>query len=164
MLEVKGDFWEEVEKQKPTHIVCTCNGVLNLKNELIMGKGIAKQFRDRYKGLAKEAADRLLEVHGESYHHSRDDYGIVAGLEPRDGVSILLLQTKRHWRDESPKELVIDSCMWMNAGINMISIAQGLECKIVMTRPGCGNGGLDWDDFKEDLDFLDDRYIVVNKE
>lgn len=72
---------------------------------------------------------------------------------------LIALSTKYHWKDGSDINLIIKGIEGMRNLTDFTGWA-----KIVMTRPGCGNGGLEWAKVKPVLDtFLDDRFIICNR-
>lgn len=61
MIEIQGDFWDENIRLDHTYdaICCTTNQVVKSNGRLVMGAGIARQFRDVYNGLDLEWGNRL---------------------------------------------------------------------------------------------------------
>src|SRR5688572_10254267 len=71
MREEFGDIWEMGER--PNSVVCiTTSGALNTRGECVMGKGIARQARDRFPGLAKELGDEIR-AEGNHVHWLSED-------------------------------------------------------------------------------------------
>ena len=60
MNEVIGDLWSVGSDWDA--FCCTTNLVLKANDELVMGAGIAKQFNQKYPGLAKEWSKRTKEI------------------------------------------------------------------------------------------------------
>ena len=54
MLEVQNDFWQEIEDNSYDAICCTTNKIVKNNGELVMGAGIAKQFKAKYPDLPAE--------------------------------------------------------------------------------------------------------------
>ena len=49
MIEITGDFWDHAQDYDV--LVVPTNGVLTKDNKLVMGAGLARQFRDKYDGI-----------------------------------------------------------------------------------------------------------------
>lgn len=136
--EISGNFWTKINEYDA--IVCTTNNVIKNNNELVMGAGIAKEFAIRYPFLPVQWGKRIT---------NNQDYYVLITLLSRP--HLIALQTKRNWKDPSPISLVSDSLEILNS----IAIVLNWN-KILMTKPGCGNGGLDWNEIKQI--FIDNEY------
>jgi hypothetical protein len=150
MHEIIGNFWEEAKKDCYDAIICTTNEIIKTNGELVMGAGIAKDFAQRYPNSPLEWGQRIKEI-GEDYHV------LVSLLHSKP--HLVALQTKKHWRDNSSYYLVKSSLY----RLQLIAVALNWK-KVLMTRPGCGNGGLDWNEIKKQ--FINnnyDRFYVINK-
>ena len=168
MIEKETDFW--IEAETANAIVCTINQVLKSDGTLVMGAGIAKDFAEKFEWLPDRWGIRTDELSyratpEERATHTRS-YPFVdfSGYCP-SGVSFILplavvgIHTKLDWRDPSPIWLVDRSIK------QLYIIARAMDWKkIVMTRPGCGNGGLSWErQVKPIMELvLDDRFTVVH--
>jgi hypothetical protein len=149
MLEINDDIFKYIGPNKP--LVVTTNNVVKSDGSLVMGAGIAKLVRDKFPGVDKKLG-RIIS--------GLDIYNVIP--VSIDEQIIIALQTKRHWKDPSPIDLVVESCKMLMRYIDdriILDIKQ-----VYMTRPGCGNGGLDWNYIKPLISFLDDRFIVCHKE
>lgn len=149
MIEKVGNIFDQTDASA---ICFTSNGVVKNDGALVMGAGVAKAFRERFKGL-DIAAGFIVAREGnkcqiiESHRYYLDPV-----------LSIVAFPTKHHWRDpsdpklieKSAKELVVlaDQCGWQ---------------KIYLPRPGCANGGLNWDSQVKPLiaPLLDDRFTIL---
>ncbi|MGV1771319.1 macro domain-containing protein [Agrobacterium vitis] len=100
----------------------------------VMGKGIAKAFKDRDPDMFS------------AYKRICDEKRLAPGkLWLWRGADYLTLNfpTKRHWRNPSKLE-------WVEAGLQKFAASYadvGIE-EISFPRLGCGNGGLDWEDVR----------------
>lgn len=169
MIELSGDFWQEV--CNPTIIVdnafasvdfydaicCTTNKILKQNKALVMGGGIAKEFADKFKHLPFKFGYAL------DYNRTHFAYdGII--VEPINTPEIhtdylVAFPTKNDWRDPSDINLIIRS----SKQLKLIATAMQWQ-RILMTRPGCGLGGLRWNEVKEQIkNILDDRFVVIEK-
>lgn len=152
MIELTGDFWELREKHKPDALVCTTNNVLMWSGKLVMGAGIAAEFNQRFPNLSQELGAMIA-----CMSKINPEYGVLAvdlGTE-----CVLALQTKYHWKKPSPLPLIIRSIK----KLEQLCTEFGFN-NIHMTRPGCGMGGLHWEnDVKPVIKKkLDDRFKVIN--
>lgn len=153
MIELKANYWDIAEHYNV--LVCTTNSVLKSNGELVMGAGIAKDFKNRYPDLPRFFGDGMRKnttkiVNGWPF------YGIMSIIDILDKQYLIALQTKYHYKDKSPLDLIVRSCEMLKEYCDNWN-----KNKILMTRPGCGNGGLKWEDVKPAINFLDDRFTVV---
>jgi O-acetyl-ADP-ribose deacetylase (regulator of RNase III) len=114
----------------------------------VMGKGIAKAFKDRDPAMFaayKAICDRKLLQPGKLWL-----------WQGTDGW-VLNFPTKIHWRNPSRLE-------WIEAGLEKFVAEyakRGIK-EISFPRLGCGNGGLDWHDVKPVMEhYLSDLDIPV---
>ncbi len=142
MKEVTGDIWDF--HKKGHWIVITTNGNLNTKGEAVMGRGIALQAKQRYPELPSELG-KQVRTSGNYLHY--------------DGKrSLLFFPTKHNWWEKSDLSLIEQSCR------ELVGISSDFKPPIYMVKPGCGAGGLDWEDVKPILEkYLDGRFVVVNR-
>ena len=139
MIERQGNIWS-VWGQPNQIVLVTTNNVRG-KGGLIMGKGIALEGAKRVPGLPLAM-----------FSFGDKDYHLM--IFPGNGIGCL--QTKRHWKDKTPLDLLEKS------------ISALRECVLLdnmttyhLPRPGCGNGGLNWEkDVKHLCEQLPDNCIV----
>lgn len=126
--------------------VCfTSNGVVKNDGTLTMGKGVAKQFADRFIGLSR-AAGIAVDKHG----------NVCQIVALRSGVYIVTFPTKHDWRENSDLNLIVKSAKEL-----MKLIEDRNWNKVYMSFPGCGCGKLNKEDVRAAIkDILDDRVIV----
>jgi len=72
--------------------------------------------------------------------------------------TLVSMPVKHHWRDRADPELIVTSAK------QLVQMADKFEWhSIVVPRPGCGNGGLTWNDVRPLLEpIFDDRFTVVS--
>lgn len=148
MKEIQGDFW--IHASNFQAICVTTNGVVIQKRgvpELVMGAGLAKQFKNVYPHLPRILGDFVQEE------------GNIPNLVKVRGPDILSFPTKDHYRDPSPIKLVQKS-----AELIVDLINQEEYDRILSVRPGCGLGGLAWDEIKPVLQKAgwDDRFTIIS--
>lgn len=146
MKEVKGDIWDYYDKGN--WIVITTNGTVKKNGECVMGRGVAREAKQRISWLPKELG-RLIKDYGNNVFYFVD-------------ARIISLPTKHNWWEKADTGLIED-------GIHQLVIYADTRDNIIippiyMVRPGCSNGRLDWKDVKPILEkYLDDRFIVVER-
>lgn len=143
MREIRGDIFD-VEADA---ICVTTNMMINKLGAAVMGRGLALGFAQRYPALPALLGEDVR------YRNGRVFSLRIAG-EPR---AIVSLPTKASWRDPSTIELVEKSVQ----GLVRLAHFHGWS-KVVLPRPGCGLGGLEWADVKKVIEpILDDRFYVI---
>lgn len=165
MREARGDIWQLVGAREA--VVVTINGDLTKEGRLVMGAGIALEAKQHVKGIDRVWGDQVA-------RHGLQAFGLVPGhYLPR--WDIYALPTKHHWREKADPDLIVKSAkelvVMVNQELKMDEFymrdhpdLQPLYPNIWMPRPGCGYGGLRWEDVKPLLDpILDDRYVAVTK-
>jgi hypothetical protein len=143
MHELIGDLWHEHSEGAVVSI--TTNGMVNKDGSAVMLHGCARQARDRFPELLRTLGC-LIRQHG---NHVFDlGHRIVSFPVEKDPYQV----PEMRLIDQSCRELVelVDYKGWQ---------------KIVVPRPGCGGGGLEWSDVKKILDrHFDDRFHVISNE
>lgn len=148
MLEANGNLWEMEGDAK----CITTNGVVSEykgKRLLVMGGGVAREAADLYPDLPEIWGKNvdLVGNHVQAWKKTPDDpYWLVA------------YPTKDHPAQPSPIELVVQSAQELMG----LVIVHDLK-RVLLPRPGCGLGGLNWDSQVKPRieEILDDRVTVV---
>ena len=117
--------------------------LINTVNEVgVMGKGIALMFREAFPQNTRiyETACKAGEV----------KVGKMLVTRERDQIGqpwIINFPTKKHWRNPSKLE-------WVAAGLkDLVQVIQERQIRSVAVPPlGCGNGGLDWSQVREEIE------------
>lgn len=141
MREVVGDLWEtECEAR-----CITTNGITLHDGTAVMGAGIARQAKERYPWLPRHLGMLLRERGNHVYY-----------LGKWEKAKLITFPTKHDWRDPSDLSLIRQSCQELKA--------LGIKGTVIMTRPGCGNGGLDWAAVKPILEqeLPEENYVVIS--
>jgi hypothetical protein len=119
-------------------LLFSANNVIT-SNGLIMGAGAARAFREKFPCLPKALA-KAVGTNG-------NDFYIAIVKHPSTGQEMGAFQSKRHWKDSSPLELIKSSAVRL-AEIATDGRQYHLNC------PGIGLGGLDIVEIKEVLKIL----------
>lgn len=156
MIEVTGDLWEHPAQ---VHAITT-NGTIKKDGSAVMGAGCAREARERFSGIDATLGG-LLATHGNRcfrivWERRTAPQGTFK-LKPQ---IILTFPVKHQWNQKADRQLIADSCMQAHHMANRF----GWE-SIVLPRPGCGNGGLDYEKDVKDIVrmLLDDRFRVITK-
>lgn len=146
MREVKGDLFSF-----PADVKCiTTNGFVKKNGECVMGRGCAKEARDKFPGIAS-LLGTYIRLHGNHVH----DLGV------HDNTHILSFPVKHRWNEQADPQLIAQSAAELDAWVNVNFDYK--DAVILIPRPGCGNGGLKWDDVRPILEpILDDRFIIID--
>ena len=142
MLEVKGNLWT----YPADVVVITTNGTIKANGECVMGRGCAAEAKRMYPAVPKQLGTSIKA------------YGnIVSPLLDRP-IHLVSFPVKHRWHEKADVQLIERSAHALVHAAN--TIYDGLT--FVMPRPGCGNGGLKWDDVKPVIEpILDDRFHVI---
>ena len=132
-----------VEYTKGNLLEAKAEALVNTVNEVgVMGKGIALQFREAFPASAHEyvEASHRKEVHVGRVFVTHDES--LAGPH-----WIIHFPTKRNWRQPSRLE-------WVREGLRDLAKVvreNGIE-SIALPPLGCGNGGLEWNDVRREIE------------
>lgn len=140
MIETVGDIWEYADTAV---IAITTNGSLTPDGRAIFGRGVARQAALRYSGLA-EKLGRLLAEKGSHVF----DLGCGIVTFPVEETPWSLPDLRIIARSAGELRLLADRSGWG---------------QVVVPRPGCGGGGLAWQDVKPLLEVcFDHRFLVIS--
>lgn len=147
MKEITGDLFN----QECDAICITTNGVIKKDGSLVMGKGCALEAKEKYPILSS-----LLPV----YIALNGNIPILVDKKAlKSPYHIISFPTKNHWKDKSDLNLILKSCDHLMKIIDFSNLE-----KVILPRPGCGCGGLDWTIVKEKIQtVLDDRVYIISK-
>lgn len=140
MREDKGNLWTYPTDAR----IITTNGTLKKNGEAVMGRGCALEAKLRYPTLPLELGNRIK------------DFGNVPFGFIYD-VDLITFPVKHQFWQRADIELIKQSAEEIQVVLHMLPYDT-----IVMPRPGCGNGGLDWNDVKPILnEILDDSFVAL---
>jgi len=146
MIEIVGDIWD----QKCDWLCITTNGMTKKNNRAVMGAGIALQARQRYTNIDLILGKKIKER------------GNVVSSLVKDGDTVIIaFPTKNDWRNPSDMDLIVQSAQQLKKHFDN-NTSKPL---VMIPRPGCSNGGLEWEDVKEKIGkiLVDDRFIIVDR-
>ena len=139
---IEDSIWNKIDDLD--YICITTNSILNSKKELVMGAGIAKEAKNRYPSLPKEFGKKILEKGYEGKF-----YGIIVYAK------FLAFQTKIHYKDNSPLDLVKKSCEYLK-------IAADLNKNLIfgLPFPAVTNGGRTYEEILPIVSILPDNVYI----
>ena len=144
MFETRGDLWE-IGKTGDA-IVITTNGTQRSNGENVMGGGCALEAALKFPWLPAELGRRIQKKgnHVHVFHYDST-------------MALVTFPTKENVARRSILPLIIRSTQ------ELIEYADDYSWKkVVLPRPGCGLGGLSWEEVGPILsEMLDDRFTVV---
>ena len=148
MIETTGDLWELARDADA--VVITTNGYVNKKGEAVMGAGCALEAKERHPWLPARLASELRAGGNHVYRFT---------ISPEQGMrqSLVTFPVKTAWYETATLMLIERS----KQELEKLADAEGWK-KVVMPRPGCGNGKLDWDKHvRPIMARMDDRFVVT---
>lgn len=119
------------------------DALVNTVNEVgVMGKGIALMFRETFPDNAREYEDAAKAGDVRVGHMLATRNPALLG--PR---WIIHFPTKKHWRHPSKME-------WVRTGLtDLVRVVHEKGIRSIAVPPlGCGNGGLEWSQVKEEIE------------
>jgi hypothetical protein len=151
--EATGDLWDYL---KMGAVICvTVNGQVNRDGANIMGRGCAKEAKQRYPWVAHRIG-RYIQGYGNRCF--KIDMKFEVNKPPYGDWTLISFPTKHHWRDDSDPGLILQSAE------QLVEMADKFDWnEVICPRFGAGNGNLPWDSVKEMLDsVLDDRFLIIS--
>lgn len=143
MIEVTGNLWTYPAGVR----VITTNGTVKSNGECVMGRGCAAEAKARWPHLPRHLG-RHIKAQGNRVFYFR-------AIDGR--YDLATFPVKHHWRERADLDLIAQSVEQLVEAVNSFSTAR----VIVLPRPGCGNGGLRWEDVRPVVAALDDRFHVI---
>lgn len=152
MIEVVGDLWTYPADVR----VITTNGTVKKNGECVMGRGCAAEAKQKWPGIALGLGNLIRQ-------HGNVPFCLFSPQNDGDKFALWSFPVKHAWYDKadivliqkSAKLLRAECCAYADDWLDRDAV-------IVMPRPGCGNGHLDWNTVKLVLaPILDDRFHVI---
>jgi O-acetyl-ADP-ribose deacetylase (regulator of RNase III) len=144
MVERLVDLWT----MEADAICITTNGFVKANGECVMGRGCALEAKRKFPHVSKLLGTKIKE----NGNHTQ----IL--MAPKDVVYVAF-PVKHNWWEPADYRLI------QRSAEELVKLADEHGWKqVALPRPGCGNGGLRWDEVKPFLTCLDDRFIIVHKE
>lgn len=153
MREQQIDIWEAARNAQAVCI--TTNGTVKSNGRAVMGRGVALEAAGRWPKLPSMLGQWLSTTGGAGPH-----LFVIPKNSLRDQpFALVCFPVKFEWNMHAAPILVAQSIKELVDSAEIF----GWQ-RVVLPRPGCGNGSLDWDrDVKPLCAPLDDRFLVVWK-
>jgi hypothetical protein len=154
VIERQQDIWAAGEKAHA--IVITTNGSINANGTAVMGRGVALEAKERWPRLPHMLGYWLKTTGVRGGPHL---YIIPPRSLYRQPWALVCFPVKYLWKQHASPVLIEQSIKELIDSADMFRWQ-----RVVMARPGCGNGNLDWESQVKPLCArLDDRFLVVWK-
>ena len=145
MRETTGDLWRFYGM--PGYVVLiTTNGFVKYNGCAVMGRGCARQAKDRFPDIDRELGKKIVE-HG--------NIPIWLG----SFMQLMSFPVKHNWWEKADPELIKKSALILKQFANSMK-----RTVFVLPRPGCGNGHLDWETEVKpvllDLEMPDNVWVI----
>jgi hypothetical protein len=130
--------------------------VIKKSGELVMGAGVAKQFAKRFPGLPRMWGNQTTNILNGKL---KSNIIVTPHKEGEKSTNLVSFPTKYHWREKSNIDLI------RRSAIQLYTISQAMGwAKILLPRPGCSNGGLDWETQVRPtlIKILDERFWIIS--
>jgi hypothetical protein len=146
MVEICGNVFDLMKTYK--NICIPTNGNINNKKiEAVMGAGVARQAKKLFPGIEKNLAYHLIAFGNK-----------VGYMGDWDDISVYSFPTKTHWFEKSSISLIVQSAIQLMELIEINKID-----KILLPAPGCGCGGLKWENVRPEIEnILDDKVYITH--
>ena len=144
------DIWDYKEQiDEGSVMLCiTTNGDTNSQGLAVMGRGVALQASKQYPGLSNNLGAKIKIWGGAPF-------GGILSTNPR----LFSFPVKYHWKDKADISLIKWSTQVLATFMRNTS-----NRTVLLPRPGCGNGGLDWEEVEPIVNRLsDDVWVVTNE-
>ena len=142
----KGDIWDY--HKQGYWLAYTTNGVIRTDGTLVMGAGIAAEVATKFPEVPLRLGNTVRclgnYVHPDFYRR------------------IVSFPVKNHYKDPARIDLIARSARQLR---DLVNDSRMLELgNVALVKPGCGVGGLTWEEVEPVLDkFFDDRFIIVDR-
>jgi hypothetical protein len=144
MKEIKGNLFDHIGVADA--ICITTNGTLRHDGRAVMGRGCALAAVQRWPHISTILGD----------HIALSGNGVYSLIVDKSTM-VLSFPVKNNWWEKADIDLIKRSARDLMA----IADAENWE-KVILPRPGCGNGKLSWNQVRETIkDLLDDRFYII---
>ena len=143
MKQIFGDAFQLRQKLNCS-LAITTNGYVKANGECVMGRGIALQIKQRIPAFPGILGTQIRQ-HGNHVHRF-----------PLRNTVLYSFPVKHKWDQPADIELIKRSCLELMKALDTDEV-------VLLPRPGCGNGRLNWTDVEPVIrDLLDDRVYIVH--
>ena len=125
-----GDMWDAFDAADL--FLITTNSTLTRQNKLVMGRGIARQAKERFSGLDLALGSQIQTACG-----NLGFYGLLISMR-WPTAKLGGFQVKYHWQNAADLNLITKSTIALKWWARYHH-----DCQIHLNFPGIGNGGLE---------------------
>lgn len=144
--EVKGNAWNILNSYSA--LCLTTNGTVTKEGKCVMGRGIALEAKNKISGI-DSVLGKLIVKNGNVVQ--------FIGQFP-SGVKLFSFPVKHNWFETADINLIKESAVQLMRAVEHYKLQS-----VLLPRPGCGNGKLDWADVSKELaEILDERIHIVS--
>lgn len=149
-IEIYGNLWQQFDADV---IFITTNGALRSDGTAIMGRGCASEAKQRYPGIEKILGEHIIR------NGNVPGYLKTIRLSESKPTALWSFPVKEQWRQPADLHLIERSALRIRA--EFLHTPGGY--KLVLPRPGCGSGRLNWEaQVKPRIErLLDDKFYVI---
>lgn len=149
MQEIYGNAWDLMLSGEYAALCITTNGAINRFGECVMGRGIAQQFKIRYPFAPKILGDKI-----------KENGNIFQPIMWNEDITYFAFPVKHIWNQKADINLIRKSCYDLRE-----YALNNPNKKILLPRPGCGNGMLSWLDVRSFIkEILPENVCIVHFE
>lgn len=147
MLQMKKNLWH-----CDNAICITTNGHVKKNGYAVMGRGVALQALDHISEVDLTLGQLIINKGNHVHYICRMRHFTYGPLH------VFSFPVKHHWRGRASLQLIERSVIELCGFVDTDKFGD----RIHVPRPGCGNGGLDWEEVRPILrKYFDDRFIIV---
>lgn len=169
MREIRGDLF----RQKCDAICITTNGYVNKQGNAVMGRGCAYQASKLWPDIPRKLGNRLKEYGNKTRLIWRtEDYRVIAfPVKPAFVVCASnSANVVGHMKHSFRKGQNVPGCfavaetdIIVQSAKQLVVLANTYKLKsVVLPRPGCGAGELEYSDIRDKIkNILDDRFLII---
>lgn len=146
MILETGDIWSVFGKSDLW--LFTGNSYITKKDELVMGRGLAKEVKDRYAEVPKKLVERIQRPRLRDSFETKIAWSIYGVTfipfefppDSDEGFYLGVFQVKRHFKDKAELSLIGHSVLALQNAIRQYEFN-----RVDLNRPGVGWGALNWE-------------------
>jgi len=144
MNEISGDLFNP---PAGTDAICIpTNGLFTRELKMVMGAGVAKTARNRWKGIDSQWGQALI------------DSGVHVAEFFTEDFTVVSFPTKINWKDKSSLDLIRRSAEEL-----AYLIRKSEWSRVFIPKVGAGLGGLDWEDVEPVLKEIFEKMEVSER-
>lgn len=141
MILEKGNMWDVFGNTDL--FLITTNPIIRADGAVVMGRGIAKQVKDRFPTLPFRFAERLTQAKYEQNYVDPMHPVCIGTVGKYDNQLVGWFMVKRHWQENAEPDVIENSVRELS---RLIKYYKGEPFRVDLNFPGIGNGKLKRED------------------